>query len=106
MRFVDAPRINSIHSLNRDLACRLEPGWRVFRLDFDDLSARLRVDYIHVDVSIEVAHQIWCDAVELKMRFAPLDTLRAYYFPIRFCSVSRGPASSPPIAGQEGPMPY
>ena len=105
VRFVDARRINSVNCLNRDVACRLEPGWRVFRLDFDDLSAHLYVDYTDMDMSITVYHQIWCDAVELRMRFTPLDMLRAYYFPATFCSVSREPAPSPPIAGQEGPMP-
>ena len=106
MCFVDARRINSVHCLNPDIDSRLEPGWRVTWLDFDGLRADLCVDYNDYDTSVAVAHRIWCDAVQLRMKLAPIDTLKAYYFPASFCSVSEKPVTSPPIDGQEGPMPH
>ncbi len=104
VRFVDARRINSVTCENTAIDCRLEPGWQVFWLTFDDLYAGLTVSYTSDHMVIEVAHRIWCDAIERSMTFAPLDTVRAYCFPSSFCSVNDEPAPSAPIKGQEGPM--
>ena len=106
IRFVDARRINSVTCENTAIDCRLEPGWQVFWLTFDDLYADLTVSYYDESdhMVIEGAHRIWCDMVERKMTIAPLDTIRAYYFPSSFCSVIEKPDPSQPIEGQEGPM--
>ena len=104
VRFVDARRINSVDCDNTAIDCRLEPGWEVTWLTFDDLYADLTVCYTSRDIVIDVTHRIWCDAIQRKMTFAPIDTIRAYYFPSSFCRVSEEPAPSAPIEGQEGPM--
>ena len=104
VRFVDARRINSLGCDNTAIDCRLEPGWQATWLTFDDLYADLTVRYRSYDILIDVAHRIWCDAIRRRMKFAPLDTIRAYYFPSSFCRVSEKPAASAPIEGQEGPM--
>ena len=104
MRFVDAHRINSVNCQNAAYPARLEPRWQVYMATFDDLSADLSVYFTHMHDMYFVSHRIWCDAVELKLRFDLRGSLKAYYFPASFCSVSREPTSSPPIEGQEGPM--
>ncbi len=104
VRFIDARRINSVHCLNATVDCRLEPGWQVSWLTFNDLCADLCVCYVDRDTSIDVSHRIWCDAVQLRMEAAPVDTIKSYCFPTSFCHVSSEPVPSKPIRGQEGPM--
>ena len=106
VRFVDARRINSVTCENTAIDCRLEPGWQVFWLTFDDLYAGLTVCYHSDHMVIEVSHRIWCDGIQRKMTFAPIDTIRAYYFPASFCRVNDEPVASAPIEGQEGPIIY
>lgn len=104
MRFADARRINSEDCQDVGYPARLEPGWQVDMLTFDGLSASLSVCYRDVDMSRSVSHRIWCDAVELRLRFDLFGSLKGYYFPASFIVVGRKPAASPPIEGQEGPI--
>ncbi len=104
MRFIDARRINSEDCQNISYPARLEPGWQVYMVTFDGLSADLSVFYTDMHMMGFASHRIWCDAAELKLRFDPLGSLKAYYFPSSFYSISNEPNPSPPIEGQEGPM--
>ncbi len=99
VRFVDARRINSVDCNNAAIDCRLEPGWQAEWLTFDDLYADLTVCYTSCDIIITVAHRIWCDAIQRRTTFAPLDTIKAYYFASSFCRVNEEPAPSAPIEG-------
>ena len=102
LRLVDAPRINSWAPNAPDSEFRLEPGWMVWRADFDGLSAGLVVQYEYMHDSYEVCHRIWCDEARLKMSFDPHGTFMAYYFPGKYTSVEGEPRPSPAIEGQEG----
>ena len=104
VRFVDARRINSVIRDNTAIVCRLEPGWQVAWLTFDDLYADLIVSYRSHDMIVQGVHRIWCDAVQRKMTFAPIDTVRAYWSPASFCQIDQRPVPSAPVEGQEGPM--
>ena len=104
MRFIDARRINSEDCQDVGYPTRLEPGWQVYMLTFDGLSADLSVYYTDMHMTCSASHRIWCDAVELRLRFDPLGSLKAYCFPASFITVDKEPASSPPIEGQEGPV--
>ena len=106
MRFVDARRINSEDCQNARYPARLEPGWKVHMVTFDGLSADLSVFHTFMNMMGFVSHRIWCDAVKLRLRFDPLGSLKGYYFPASFYSVSGEPAPSSPIEGQEGPIGY
>ena len=104
MRLVDARRINSVDCQNASCPARLEPGWKVYMATFDGLSFQLTVFTTFMNTSGHVGHWVWCDAAELKLRFDPVGTFKAYYFPASYTSVEGEPPSSPPIEGQEGPV--
>ena len=104
MRLVDARRINSVDCQNASCPARLEPGWKVYMATFDGLSLSLTAFTTFMNTSGHVAHRIWCDAAELKLRFDPVGTFKSYYYPASYTSVEGEPPSSPPIEGQEGPV--
>lgn len=104
--FVDARRIRSRTAGNPDSECRLEPGWKVERLDFDGIVARLTVCFTGMPEHMvySVYHQIYCGEVTLERRLDIRQTLMAYFFSKSTAlrtHVIEEPPPSPPIEGQE-----